>query len=189
MEYCTIYGTPSPIQKDFQKLGNCLGEYASATGHVCIAHLGENFSATATVFSYTAEMVKTIDDKALRNELIYFWEDQEFVNHHAEGIQDISTPPITHTKEFITSLTPTLHPNKTKTIFLVQVASKIFNPHKLFFPFNIADENCWLPIHQEKTSKELLITSESVIYESDFITTFDSPPEVYEEQEEISLSD
>lgn len=188
MEYCTIYGTPSTVQKDFQKIGNCLGEHASASGHVCIAHLGEHFSATASIASYTAEMIKANDDKTLRNELLYFWDDQDFVNHHADGIQDTSTLPITHTKEFITTLTITPQVNKTKTIFLVQIASKIINPHKLFFPLHIGDDNCWLPIHQERTSKELLITSESTIYDSEFITTLDSPPEVYEKQEDINLT-
>ena len=189
MEYCTIYGTPKPVQESFQELGNCLGEHASATGSICIAHLGEHFSATVSLASYTSEMIKTLNDKTLRNELLYFWDDPDFVNHHADGIQDTSILPITHTKEFITSISLTPHANKTKTIFLIQLTSKIINPHKLFFPFNIGDDNCWLPIHQDKETKEVLITSEGTIYESDFITTFDSPPEVYEKQEDINLSD
>ena len=189
MEYCSIYGTARSSQETFQKIGNCLGEHASATGFICIAHAGENVSIKAEMVTYTAEMVKSLDDKTLRNELLYFWDDPEFVNHHAEGIQDPSIPPLTHTKDFITSLSFVPHTNKTKTIFLVQLATKIINPNKLFFPFDIAADNCWLPIHQTKTTKEVLITCETTIEEADYIIVPLNAPEIFEEQKEINLSD
>lgn len=189
MEYCTIYGTSKEAQKAFQKIGNCLGEHSNADGYVCIGHIGEAYNVEADLVSYTGEMVKTLPDKMLRNELLYFWDDDDYVRFHADSIQDTSVDPVTHSKEFITKLNITPGVNSAKTIFMIQLATKIYNPHKLFFPFDINDKNCWFPIYKQKESRRLLITCENTINNSEYITTEEEPPEIYEEVKDVKMFD
>lgn len=161
-QFCGTYTHPSEFCEadqntvsQFQTMGNCIGEHSDTDGFIILANLGQNVSLNTTILKYTAQMVKLDTDKEKRNELLYFWDDDVFLSGHINTIRDTEAEPIFHYKEFIVDFEVVPGTGESANFQVFYKTRRIYNPHKLFFPFDIKHENCWFPIFKEKVIRDV----------------------------------
>lgn len=186
-EFCKESGINEDVVEKFQIMGNCVGEHSDIKGYIVISNLGKNMALNMTYLNYTSQMVKINEDVKDRKELLYFWDDDVFRTSHVNSIKDDSISPIEHVKQFIVEAEMVPGSANHSSFNIFQRTTRIFNPHKLFFPFDIRLKNCWFPIYTEKTATDVHYNHED--YFKDAVVLFqgqeDSLFEKYEQFEDV----
>lgn len=191
-EFCKDYGADDFDIQQFQKMGSFNGEHAEISGYIVVANIGCKVALSLTLRTYEAQMVKLLPEIEPRNELVYFWEDDVFLTSHVNSIKDTTESPISHKKSFITDFSITPHPESKETFDVFYFTTKIRNPHKLFFPLDIRDPNCWFPICKQVKLSSILYTNEFTINDSVILSeefSHDDSIEEFEEKQEPSLEE
>lgn len=172
-EFCHAYGTPSEICEDFQTIGNKTGEWAPCYGNVVYGIMGTHCNLEITKAYYTSTMCK-LDTENVKDRypLVYFWWSEDSCQELLNDIQAKDTPPLPLDKEVIIDIKPVYaqEPYSDTTTILLHETTKLHNPNKLFFPYDIREENCWWPKEQSfMFLKETFHVTPNVPYDTNVI--------------------
>lgn len=195
-EYCALYSPEQQDIKDFQNVGNLVGEWSLCRGEFIYIILGQKVQLEIEKIVFKGKMQKLVDDMIEeRVPLVYFWFTQESCQDIVKDISD-EVEPIELTKELIVDIKPKLTNTwrpKVSTMILHKT-SKIMDPNKIFFPFDIRRDPCWWPIEQDHFAVQetccttpALPTSSTLLMEYDYDSLF-----YYEDDEtkpDVALSE
>lgn len=150
-EFCHSYGTPSEICDDFQTIGNKTGEWATCNGNIVYGIMGTHCNLEITKAYYTSTMCK-LDTEQVKDRypLVYFWWSEDSCKELLNDIRDKDTAPLPLDKEVIIEVKPIYSQEEysSTTTIVLHETTKMMNPNKLFFPYDIREENCWWPKEQ-----------------------------------------
>ena len=151
-----------------QEIENTTGEWTKAKGHVLYIVHGNCIALEKTSIVMDAHLYKLSCNVEDRIPLVYFWMDDEGCKAVVDDMIDLETirGELKTYKEFYIDIKPfSCKPTKDGTTTeIIYKTSKIINPHKLFFPFDIRQDNCWWALDQTtRTFKKSIHTS----YETD----------------------
>lgn len=156
MEFCTTHFSEQEQLEKVTTVGNKVGEWAICTGDVVYSIIGKNCNLEITKTKFGATMQKLHPEKIEeRNPLVYFWWSEDSCHEIVSELKTDET--IEFEKQVITEVKPILaqQPHDETSLIMLYKTKKIINPNKMFFPYNIQDENCWWPIDHYQTTEKI----------------------------------
>ena len=199
-EFCLITEYEKEYRNNVEKVGNKTGEWCRLKGELQLIILGKNICLETIKVLYTAEMVK-LDPERINDRLplVYFW----FSNDSCQMVLDelkLDNQMIELQKDFIIQATPvkSKQPRDQVSQMVIQVASKIIDDNKLFFPYEIREPNCWWPSTEEflvlrekcTISPQYPIDSDIISYDLSNILEYEKEefhPQVNENMENLTV--
>lgn len=156
-EYCHQYNIQKQELENFSTVGNLIGEWTKVSGNLLYIICGKNIDLKSTIIQYEATMQKLISENIEeRSPLIYFWFSQESCKELCQHLSDTEFGTINIQKQVLLDIIPIFNPNTNEdTIsYCMHQATKVYEPNKIFFPYDITSENCWWPVSQEESVLE-----------------------------------
>ena len=166
-----------------QKIENKTGEWCKVQGDIIYIRCGSSVSLELESVQISSTLHKLGANIEDRLPLVCFWFNEETCENVLKEMGELET--INVTKEIYTDITPKLLiENKSEFTNIFYRAKKIVNPHKIFFPFDIRQENCWWPVDQKIVARKLNFNFTEIIEKDlDYLWEYDTE-EVLEEKEE-----
>ena len=186
----TEYCTNKHMEEYFiehQKIDNKTGEHCLVAGDLLYIKAGKNITILKKEIVFSARMYKLNADLESRIPLVYFFYDEEVCKEILAEM--IDNENINVLKSVVTEIdfVYEIQINKCKTECIYKARS-ITNPHKIFFPFDIRQENCWWPLEQKE---EYRMNGKPI--QDDFLHFFkyqdDEPPVLEEKTSEEKMEE
>lgn len=204
-QYCGNFKHPTEFCKDavnfpgddlvndvigHQKIENKTGEWSRVQGDIIYIQYGSSISLDIESVQISSTLHKLPANIEDRLPLVYFWYNEETCENVLKEMGELETVNIT--KEIYTDIYPKfLLEKKPTSTHLFYRAKKIVNPHKIFFPFDIRQENCWWPVDQKIVARRAnLNCSEIIPKDLDYLWEYEEDENIEKkEQEEEKLEE
>lgn len=185
-EYCRQENMEETF-KAHQEIDNKTGELINVKGDLVYVKHGQHVQLTLEKVVFKSTMKKLPADIETRIPLFYFWHDDDACK---EVLDPTNGKEVDITKYITTNIKPTFVINASRKIeaFMCYHAKKIQNPQKIFFPFDIRQENCWWPIQQSFSCIESTNLDETEI-DKDYTCLFEYEEEEEQEDEEMKITE
>lgn len=174
-----------------QQIENKTGEWAIAKGEILCLKYGVNIQVDYESIVVSTTMNKLPANMEDRAPLLVFWYSEETCNDILKEMN--ITERVEVEKEIFTDIRLYKNVSKKQTdaskVHVLYRVERIKNPHKLYFPFDIRQENCWWPTNQKTFGRtsSIILTSE---YEKDWSHMMEyDKDEIIEEEKEQDLEE
>lgn len=166
-----------------QEIDNKTGELTLAKGAMIYVKYGQHVDLLLEKIQFSATMKKLDADIETRVPLVYFWYDEQVCTEILESMQGEQKEI---RKYITTSIKPIfiINAQKEPSTFIGYNVKKIVNPQKIFFPFDIRQDNCWWPTNQATTYIQSS-SHDSVEINKDYSTLFEYDQEEMPNDEEM----
>lgn len=160
-QFCGYFSHPSEFCcapdtqfQSFQTIGNTTGEWSECRGKIVYAITGRKCDLKVTKVYFSACMQKLRNDEIKdRYPLVYFWWSEESCTEICSRLEIPNQETVELGKEIILKVEPKLSEREhlTYSTTILHESNKVICPNKIFFPYDIRNENCWWPLDQSHT--------------------------------------